>query len=96
MKTLLYIYLGISVITFILHTFTSWKVAYEFKNKYPNIKIPKTHPMNKIFQLFKLVLICFMPIVNLIFFLTILFCGEKLEKRTIERVYSELAKEEVE
>ena len=93
MKTLLYIHLGISVITFILYLFEVVKIKHEFKRRYPDLKAQKSHFIDKIGIVFKSILIHLIPIYNILLFFMYLFCEEKLEKRTIEKMYSKLSKE---
>jgi hypothetical protein len=93
MKVLLYIYLGISVLTFILFTLTVVKISKEFKRRYPNIKAPKSPLVDHLLTYLKVLLLCFLPIANVAFFLLYLFCSEKTEERIIEKVYSKLSKE---
>jgi hypothetical protein len=93
MKTLLYIYLGISVLTNILYALSTLKISHEFRRRYPNIKAPKSHLTDKIFVIFKGVLIHFIPIFNIWLLFVYLFCDEKLVERTIEKMYLKLSKE---
>lgn len=93
MRTLLYIYLGISVLTNIFYLLTVLKTSHEFKRRYPNLKAPKSPLIDKIFIVFKGVLIHFIPIFNILLFFVYLFCDEKLEERTIEKMYLKLSKE---
>jgi hypothetical protein len=93
MKTLLYIYLGMSVLTYILYIFSVLKISHEFKRRYPNLKAPRKHLIDTIGTVFKITLIHFIPIFNIGLFFVYLFCDEKLEERTIEKLYLKLSKE---
>ena len=88
MKTLLYIYLAISALTILLHIFTAFEARCEFKRRYPNITFPKSHLVEKMSTIFKMLICGFMPIMNIIFFCTLFFNGEKLKEETIQRLYS--------
>jgi hypothetical protein len=81
----LYIHLGIGFVTYLLFTFAAIDAAVEFKRRYPDIKIPKTLLITKIGIQFRTMLICVFPIVNILYFLAILFKTEELKEKTIEK-----------
>ena len=93
MKILLYIYLGISAITILTHTFATLSVECEFKNRHPDIKVPKASLIQRIFTRFRVLVISFIPIVNLVMLLTYIFKYEKLVDSSIEKVLSSVSKE---
>lgn len=93
MKTLLYIYLGISILATIMYIFSGLKAAHEFKRRYPNLERPKTPLVDKIFIMFKGILIHFIPLLNVLLIYAYLFRDEELEERVIEKMYSKLSKE---
>lgn len=93
MKTLLYIYLGISILTLILYAFTTLDISFEFKRRYPNANIAKSHFIEKVSSCFKTVLVSFMPILNICMFFVLLFKGDELTEKSIQKVLSK-SKEE--
>lgn len=94
MKILLYIYLAIGCASIILCTLTVLTISREFRRRYPDIKAPKTSLIEKILTIFKAVLIHYIPILNVLLLLVYLFAYEKLEERTIEKLYLRLGKED--
>lgn len=94
MKILLYIYLGISVLTLLMYIFTVFDAAYEFKRRYPNVKNGKTHLMEDISAWSRAVIYCFLPIVNAFLLFSLLFNAETLKEHTIEKVYLKLTSKE--
>ena len=90
---LLYIYLGISAITFALHWLTAYEADREFKRRYPHIKAPKCSIIEKIGVVFKSALTSLIPILNICFIYMFLFKSEELEERVIAKVYAKYSKE---
>jgi hypothetical protein len=70
---LLKIYLGISIATVILFVLEMWKIEHEIKVRHKNFK-PKTDKVGLLFTYIKLVILCFIPIFNIIWFSYIAYC----------------------
>lgn len=84
---LLYIYLGISIVTLLMNILISVTVAQKFKRWYPNLKVPKSSIASKWLVFLKLVIGSFIPIVNVGILWVYIFNGEELEARAILKLY---------
>jgi len=89
----LYIYLGISVITLLLLYLTTIEAAYEFKRRYPNIKVPKHAFIEKVASVFRITLTCFFPIINIAMLWRYLFDKEAVMEKAIASVYLKHSRE---
>lgn len=61
----LYIYLGISVLTLLCSVLISFVAAYEFRRRFPDIKVPKSSWADSCLTIIRLVGVCVIPIINL-------------------------------
>ena len=90
MKTILIIYLIISVITFTFCYMTVKYVATKFKKENPNLTIRKKTKLEKVIAWFRCILISFCPIFHifilLIWLLTWEICVEQLEDKIFEEL----------
>ena len=83
----LYVYLGISVLTFILFLFCSLESSREFKRRYPDIKGSQLSLIERIGGYIRFILIAFIPVVNIFYFWVLLFKSETIKEKTVEAVY---------
>lgn len=83
----LYIYLGISILTFIIFSLTSASLIHVAKSKIKDL--PDKYEKDKaglINSYLKLFIISFIPFVNIFFLFTLIFCGNEINKRTNKMV----------
>lgn len=85
--TLLYIYLAISIITLLQFLLAIMDASAKLKKRFPNISYEKTSFAETISTGFRLILLSFMPIVNLMLSLTMLFKYDDFMESTILKVY---------
>jgi hypothetical protein len=83
---LFYIYLIVSVVTLLQFLFVTIDASMRFKKLHPNISYEKTSLINAIGVWFRLFLFCFVPIINIIMSLSLLFTYEDTVKSTICKV----------
>lgn len=86
---IVYIYLGISLMTLVLYSLASFDIANKFKIEYPGLKCRKKTFAGTIFSFLKMEVACFVPIMNIGLFWTIVFDYEDLEQRIIDKLYIE-------
>lgn len=91
---LLYIYLGISVITWVLYILADISITYKFKNRYPNLVAPKLNWAGELGAHLRLLLGCFVPLVNIALLWVIIFNYSEFERKTISKVLSECTPKE--
>lgn len=84
MKTLLIIYIGISVLT--LFTVLAAGAFYEakFKREHPTLKFKKGTITEKLFNLWRILLACFFPIAHLVILFAVVFKCEDMEEIAIQ------------
>lgn len=90
---LLYIYLGISIITLLMSILISATVVQKFKRWHSNLKVPKSSIASKWLAFLKLVIGSFIPIVNVGILWVYIFNGEELETRAILKLYHKCMEE---
>ena len=83
---LLYIYLITSIITLLQLLFMTTDASAKLKKRYPNISYEKTSFGEKLNTWFRVILLSFMPIINLIVSLSFLLQYEDVIESTISRV----------
>lgn len=83
---LLYIYLTISIITLLQFIFTIIDASAKLKKLHPNISYEKTPFISAIGTLFRVILLSFMPIINVIMSFSLLFNYEDIVESTILKV----------
>jgi hypothetical protein len=92
--TILNIHVLIGIIFLVLHTFSAIDITYEFKQIYPNTKVPKSNWAGRILSLIKTVIIAVIPIFNIALCWVYIFKYNELKAKTIDKVYAEcIAKE---
>lgn len=82
----LYIYLGLSALTFILLMLLCNEAAHEFVRRYPNAKVPKYTFAEHFSTYFRAFLLCFLPVFNLVMLFTVLFNGGKMKEDSIRKL----------
>jgi hypothetical protein len=85
--TLLYIYLAISIITLLQFLLAIMDASAKLKKRFPNISYEKSSFAEVISTGFRLILLSFMPIVNLMLSLTMLFKYDEFIESTVSKVY---------
>ena len=90
---LLYIYLGVSILTFIVFLLTNASLIHAVKGKIKDL--PDEHRKDKaglVNSYLKLFIISFIPLVNVFFLFILLFCGDEINKRTNKLVEAAIEK----
>ena len=80
---LLYVYLTISIVTLLQFLFMIIDASARFKKLHPNISYEKTPLINAIGTWFRLILLSFMPIINIIMSFSLLCKYEDIIESTI-------------
>lgn len=85
------IYIGFSVLTFLVILMQAYLLTKQFKRKYPDIiqefsKNNKSGILEKLFEYIRTLIICFVPIVNISLFIVVLFKAEDFEDRILQRI----------
>lgn len=86
---LLKIHLIISIIAFVMTAILNLGIAHKVRDKYGKEAYLKTYESNAfaaIFSWLKALLVCSLPLYNIIHLLVMLFCTEELERRTFKIV----------
>ena len=80
------IYIGFSILTFVLLLMHVYVMCEELKREQPDIaKNNKSGILEKVFVYVKAFITCFVPIVNIGMFYTVLFETEKLKEKTLKK-----------
>lgn len=82
------IYIGFSILTFVMMLMQSYIVSKKLKRQYPDTvneyeKNNKEGILEKIFSYIKLFVSCFVPIINISIFYVSLFESKKIEERAL-------------
>lgn len=85
------IYIGFSILTFLIILMQTYILTKQVKRKYPDTiqefsKNNKSGILEKLFEYIRILIICFIPIVNLCLFIVILFKTEEVKDRTLQRI----------
>lgn len=85
------IYIGFSILTFLVFLMQTYIFTKQIKRKHLDIvqefsKNNKSGILEKLFEYIKILIICFIPIVNLCLFIVTLFKTEEVEERTLQRI----------
>jgi hypothetical protein len=91
---LLFIYLGISLLTQAVFWMCCVEGAHEFRKRYPHIKIPKSHWSSKINTVIRVIIMSITPIFNLLMLLYIVFKTEEVIEGSIYKLHNKYASEE--
>lgn len=82
----LYIYIGFSLLTFVLMWTQTITLARKIVEKHALTKTRNTDHVAMFLEMFKIFIMSFVPILNLIFFCSIVFLGNRLEKEVTKQV----------
>ena len=87
----LYIYIGFSFLTFLMVLMQSYVISKHLKRNYPELikELRKKKPkdvLENIFDYIKILITCFIPIINIGIFYLVLFKGEIIEEQTIQKL----------
>ena len=83
---LLYIYLAISVVTLLQFLFLVMDASAKLKKRYPNISYDKSSFTETVSTWFRVILLSFMPFVNIIMSITFLFKYDDVIESTTLKV----------
>lgn len=89
------IYIGFSVLTFLIILMRSYILSKQIKRKHPELmqelgKNNKRGILEKLFEYIIIFIISLVPIVNVLLFFVTLFNSEEVERRTLQRIKKEL------
>ena len=89
------IYIGFSVLTFVMLLMQSYVVSKRLKRKCPDIvnefyENNKENVLEQIFSWTRTFISCFVPIINLGIFYVSIFEFEKVEKRTLDKMLNDI------
>ncbi len=84
---LLYVYLTISIVTLLQFLFLIIDASAKLKKRYPDISYEKTSFGESLGTWFRLILLSFIPIINIIMSITLLFKYDDIMESTIAKVY---------
>ena len=93
MKTILIIYIIISLLNFIVTYLLAKSVVYKFHKNNPDIKFKKISSFERIVSWIRQILISFIPILNFIMLITYLIAWDIIAERIEERVWKEMVDE---
>ena len=84
-------YIGFSVLTFFVVLMQAYILTKQIKRKHPDIiqgfsKNNKSGILEKLFEYIRILIICFVPIVNISLFIVVLFKAEDFEDRVLQRI----------
>lgn len=85
----------IGIIFLVLHILSTIDIFLEFKQLYPDLKIPKSNWAGDILILIKTIITALIPLFNLALCLVYLFRYSELKTKAIEKAYAECIKEKV-
>lgn len=89
------IYIGFSILTFVLLLMQTYVMFKRLKRKHPDIvskfnKDNKSSVLEKIFIYIKLFVTCFVPITNIGIFYVLIFESEKIEEKAFGEIIKEI------
>lgn len=91
---LLYIHLGIGALCLFIYTLAAIDIAYKFKKRYPDLKIPGSSWAGKILSVVRYIIVSLIPIINFVFILVAVFQYTELVTRTLDKTYRDCLKED--
>ena len=91
--TFLYIYIGFSLLTFVLMWLQTIILTRKLEKKHQIVKVRKTNHLAVFFEFFKFFIMSFIPILNLILFCSVLFLGNRIETELTMQVEDRLEEE---
>ena len=91
----LYIYIGFSILTFVMMYMQMYLVCKKLERQHPDIvgeykKRNKRGILEKIFSYIKHLVICFVPIMNISMFYVSLFENKKVEERALNEMQNNI------
>lgn len=91
----LYIYIGFSVLTFVMTIIQSYLVSKQLKRRYPDLvskfnKNNKQSVLEKVFSYIKTFVSCFVPIINMGIFYVALFENNKVEEKALNKMKEDI------
>ena len=84
---LLYIYLIISAFCWLITMLTAIEIANKFRKKHPELKVTKKSWAGCILTNIKLLIVSFIPLLNIALCCVYLFSYETIESKTMEKLY---------
>ena len=86
-----YIYIGFSLVTFVLAWGLTLTLTYKLIKKHNLVKVGNADlPLTLFFEGFKMLVLSFVPIVNVILLFGVLFLGNRIESEVTTQVEEQL------
>lgn len=90
---LIYSCVVLGVFNLIMFILTSVKGAHMFKNRHPDIKIPKSHWSDHILTWIRLSIVCVLPILNIVLAWQLIFNNDDLCENAYFKLYKKYVKD---
>lgn len=87
------IHIAIGILFLIMITLSSIDASYDFKQKYPGLKVPKRSWAGRVLTWIKTIITAVFPIWNLMMCWVLIFKYDEVKTKTIEKAYAECIKE---
>ena len=84
---LLYIYAAISLAAFLMTMLISINGAHLFKQRYPNIRMPKSHWSDKIVTWTRVAFMSAIPVFNAFYLFYLVFKADEITEASVRKVY---------
>lgn len=88
------IHIAVGIIYLIFLTLSCIDIAYEFKQLYPDKKIPKSNWAKNILSIMKNIIMAFIPALNIVFCWVIIFDYSDLKTKVLDKIYAECVTKE--
>lgn len=89
------IYVAFSLLTFVLIVTQSWVIVMELKRKYPDIvkkfnEKNKSNILERVFKWIRIIVCCFVPIINIGIFYASLFMLEEAKEKALKGMIEDI------
>lgn len=93
------IYIGFSILTFLVILMRAYILSKQIKRKHPELmqelgKNSKSGILETLFEYIIIFIICLIPIVNVLLFFVTLFNSEEIKRRTLQRIQKKIERDE--
>lgn len=86
MITFLNIYIGFSLLTYATVLMTWYTINANILREHPELERKRIGGLETILQYIKILIMCFVPLLNLCMFFAFLMGSEQIEKRALDRI----------
>ena len=88
--------MAIAILWLVIHLLSAIDIAHDFKQKYPDIKAPKTNWASRVLSFIKTIIIAVIPLFNLAMCWTYLFKYSELKPKVMDKMYADIIAKEKE